>query len=87
MTTPGWPVKSGPEATKPTTFTTRITRARSPTTDCTAARAFSAQRAASSFACSGETSAPTLPVSGTLPSTVGSWPEVYTYAPVRTAGT
>src|SRR5690606_36127130 len=42
LMTPGWPVKSGAEATKPTTFTTRATRSRSPATDLTAARAFSA---------------------------------------------
>ena len=32
--------------------------------------------AASSLASSGVTSAPTLPVTGSLPSTIGSWPEV-----------
>ena len=52
LTTPGWPVKSGAEATKPTTFTTRSTRSRSPTIDFTAASAFSAQVRASSLASS-----------------------------------
>lgn len=48
-------------------------------TDFTAASALSAQVFASSFASSGVTSAPTLPVTASLPSTIGSWPEVYTY--------
>ena len=76
FSTPGCPVKSGAEATKPTTFTTRATRSRSPATDFTAASAFSAQVRASSLASSAVTSAPTLPVTGSLPSTIGSWPEV-----------
>src|SRR5690606_2719838 len=86
LMTPGWPVKSGAEATKPTTFTTRATRSRSPATDLTAARAFSAHVRARSFASSGVTSPPTLPVIGSLPSTMGSWPDVKTYRPDTTAG-
>ena len=43
LMTPGCPVKSGAEATKPTTLTTRSIRSRSPTTDLTAASALSAQ--------------------------------------------
>ncbi|MDH6190403.1 hypothetical protein M2168_003435 [Streptomyces sp. CZ24] len=86
MITAGWPVKSWAEATNPVTFTTRATRSRSPATDFTAARAFSAQTRARSLASSGVTSAPTLPVSGSAPSTMGSWPEVNTYTPEVTAG-
>ena len=35
-----------------------------------------ARLAASSLACSGVTSPPTLPVAGMAPATIGSWPEV-----------
>src|SRR5690349_2974440 len=86
LITAGWPVKSVAEATKPTTLTTRAIRSRSPATDFTAARAFRAQVLASSLASSGVTSAPTLPVTASLPSTIGSWPDVYTYTPDCTAG-
>ena len=69
-------MNDGSAATNPTTLTTRTTSSRSPSTDFTAASAFSAQIRASSYACSGVTSAPTLPVAGSTPSTIGSWPEV-----------
>jgi hypothetical protein len=69
-------VKSGALATNPTTFTTRRTRARSPTSAFTAANAFSAQMAASSLARSASTSAPTLPVAASSPWTIGSCPDV-----------
>ena len=38
-------------------------------------------------ATAGLTCAPTFPVISSLPSAMGSWPAVYTYWPVRTAGT
>jgi hypothetical protein len=52
-----------------------------------AARPLSAQVRAMSLACSGVTMAPTLPVAGSSPSTIGSCPEVKTRSPERTAGT
>ena len=84
--TPGWPVKPGALATKPTTFTTRTTLS-SPTRASTAASALSAQARASSLACSGVTGPPTRPVCAITPPTIGSWPAVNTRSPVRTAGT
>jgi len=75
LTTPGCPVKSGADATNPTSFTTRVTESR-PTTESTAASAFSAHCRANCFAASASTSAPTLPVAGSLPSTIGSCPDV-----------
>ena len=41
---------------------------------------------ASAFAASASTSAPTLPVAGSAPSTIGSWPDVKTRLPVTIAG-
>jgi len=87
LITPGWPVNAGSEDTNPLTLTTRVTRSKSPITLFTAARAFIAQTAASSLAVSAETSAPTFPVTVSFPATVGSWPEVYTWLPLITAGT
>ena len=52
-----------------------------------AASAFSAQVRARPAASWALTESPTLPVAGSFPSVTGSWPETYTYAPVRTAGT
>jgi hypothetical protein len=77
FTTAGCPVKPGADATKPVSFTILTSRPR-PTSASIAARAFSAQVRASSAPCSAVTSAPTLPVSDSLPSTSGSWPETYT---------
>ena len=74
--TAGCPVKPGALATKPTTLTTRVTRSRSPMSARTAAIAFSAHCAAIAAACSGLTSAPTLPVPMRDPATRGSWPDV-----------
>ncbi len=75
LTTPGWPVKDGSLATKPTTLTTRVTLSRSPTTDFTAAMALRAQVCASCLASCADTSpspSPTLPVAGRAPATNGS---------------
>ena len=87
MATWGWPVKSGVEATNATTLTTRFTRSRSPISALTAAIAFSAHCCAHATASSGLTSAPTLPVAISSPERIGSWPEVKTWLPERTAGT
>ena len=43
-----------------------------------AAMALRAHCCASSLPCSGVTSAPTLPVAGSAPLTIGTWPDVYT---------
>ena len=75
MTWACW-VKSGALATNPVTLTTRITADRPPDTDASAASAFSAQIRASAAASATLTSAPTLPVTCSAPSTNGSWPEV-----------
>ena len=53
---------------------------------CTAASALSAQIRATGRL-SASTCAPTLPLAGNAPPSIGSWPEVYTSEPVRTAGT
>jgi hypothetical protein len=66
FTTAGCPVKSGVEATKPTTLTMRTTLS-SPTSASMAASALSAQVRASSLACSGVTRAPTLPTAAARP--------------------
>ena len=87
LITAGWAVNEGSEATYPVTFTTRVIRSRSPTSASIAARALRQQVAASSAACSWVTAPPTLPVSGSAPSTKGSCPEVCTWFPVATAGT
>ena len=58
----GWPVNVGTDETKPTSLTTRVIADRSPTCDRTAARALRAHCRAHSYASSGLTSAPTLPV-------------------------
>ena len=68
----GLPVNAGSEATKPTTFTTRVTWSRSPMRALMAAIALRAQACAISLATSGDTSAPTLPVAAITPSTIGS---------------
>ena len=78
MATPGWPVKSGVEATNATTLTIRFTCDRSPTSARTAASALSAHCRAHSTASSAVTSPPTLPVVISWPSRIGSWPEVKT---------
>ena len=75
MTWACW-VKSGALATNPVTLTTRTTADRPPDTDATAARAFSAHTRASAAASATPTSAPTLPVISSAPSTSGSWPAV-----------
>ncbi len=84
---PGWPVKEGALATKPTTLTTRSMASTPPATLAAAAMAFSAHVAASCWAVSASTSAPTLPVTASCPSTNGSCPDVRTRSPSRTAGT
>src|SRR6185312_3127419 len=86
LTTPGCPVNPGADATNPTTLTTRATSS-TPTTESTAASALSAQTRANLLPCSGLTSPPTFPLPTSSPSTVGSWPAVYTRLPLRTAGT
>ncbi len=78
MATPGWPVKSGVEATNATTLTIRFTWERSPISARTAASALSAHWRAHSTASSAVTSPPTLPVVISRPSRIGSWPEVNT---------
>ncbi len=70
--TAGCPVNDGSDATKTVTFTTRATRSSDPATDWTAARALRAAVRASAVAVSGSTPAPTLPVTGSAPSTNGS---------------
>jgi hypothetical protein len=80
-------VKSGVDATNATTLTTCCTFARSPTTDRTAAIAFSTHCWAQAVASSGVTSPPTLPVTMSSPFLIGSWPEVKTRSPQVTAGT
>ena len=87
MATPGWPVKSGVEATNATTLTIRLTFDSSPISARTAASALSAHCRAHSTASSAVTSPPTLPVVISWPSRIGSWPEVNTWLPLRTAGT
>jgi hypothetical protein len=52
-----------------------------------AASALRAQTFASAAAASTSTEPPTLPVRRSPPSTNGSWPDVKTSDPVRTAGT
>ena len=53
----------------------------------TAAIALSAHCCAHATASSWVTSPPTLPVVISSPARIGSWPEVKTWLPVRTAGT
>ncbi len=86
MATRGWPVKSGVEATKATTLTMRLTASRSPISAFTAAIAFRAHCWAQATASSSLTSPPTLPVTMSSPERIGSWPEVKTWLPLRTAG-
>ena len=83
----GCPLKSGVDATNATTLTTRLTFASSPTSARTAAMALRAHCRAHSSASSGVTSPPTLPVAISWPSRIGSWPDVKTWWPLRTAGT
>ena len=68
--TPGWPVKSGAEATKPTTLTMRVMRSSEPIAPSSAASALSTQARESWCASSAETSAPTLPVAAYVPAIV-----------------
>ena len=86
MATPGCPVKSGVDATNATTLTIRFTFASSPTSARTAAMALRAHCRAHASASSGVTSPPTLPVAISWPSRIGSWPDVKTWWPLRTAG-
>ena len=78
LATPGWPVKSGVDATNTTALTIRLTCERSPSSALTAASALSAHWRAHSPASSGVTSPPTLPVVISCPSRIGSWPDVKT---------
>src|ERR1700689_4773245 len=87
FTPSGWPLNPGALATKPVTLTIRRIRSSPPAAAAAAAIAFSAQVRASPAASAALTSAPTLPVAASFPSTTGTCPETYTYAPVRTAGT
>ena len=86
LTTPGAEINPGTPLTYPTTRTT-LTMESTGATSSTAARALRMQTCAISFACSGVTAPPTLPINGIFPSTSGSWPAVNTKLPVRTAGT
>ena len=83
--TAGWPLKPGAEATKPTSLTTRTTES-IPTRASMAAKALRTQVRAATLPSSGGTSDPTLPLWVSSPDRNGSWPEVYTRLPVRTAG-
>ncbi len=65
-------MKSGVEAMKHTTLTTRVTASRSPISAFTAAMALSAHCWAQATASSGDTSPPTLPVAISSPDRIGS---------------
>ena len=87
LATPGWPVKSGVEATKTTSFTIRRTWS-SGTSALIAARALRAHCCAHSFGLlRGHRAADLAGRRAARPQRSGSWPAVKTWLPLRTAGT